>query len=224
MFDNLRADFRAVRDASLQQGWWQRHPWSKNFKVLFHFTFPAVVTYRFGHWVEGLRIPVVRHLLWVFASVLRRVVAIITGVFIMPKAEIGPGLIIRGWSGIFVGAVKIGANCTLNPFVMITNGTRRVGDNVYFGAGCKTLGDITIGNNVVVMPNSLVLTDVPDNTTIVGVPARIKLRGGRPKIFRSALLKDAGTPQVYRTPAAKNNGNGNGKTGESLPANAFVKE
>jgi len=222
MLNNLRADFIAVRDANLQQGWWQRHPAMRNFRVLFHFTFPAVVTYRFGHWVEGVRIPVLRQLMWIFASMVRRIVAIITGVYIMPRAEIGPGLIIRGWSGIFVGAVKVGANCTLNPGVMITNGARRIGENVYFGAGSKTLGDVTIGNNVVVMPNSLVLTDVPDNTTIVGVPARIKLRGGRPKIFKSALLKNAGAPQVFRTPLANNNGNG--KAAEPQPAKLSGKE
>jgi serine acetyltransferase len=56
---------------------------------------------------------------------------------------------------------------------------------------------VKIGNNVVVMPNSLVLTDVPDNTTIVGVPARTKLRGGRPQRLRgpaehSGLPRDDG--------------------------------
>jgi len=207
MFENLRADFVAVRDASLQRGWVQKFALPRNLRVLFHFSFPAVVTYRFGHWVDGIRLPVVRQILWVIAAVLRRVISIYSGIFIMPKADIGPGLIIHGWGGIFVGAVKIGANCTLNPFVMVTNGARRVGDNVFFGAGCKTLGNIEIGNNVVVMPNSLVLTDVPDNTTIVGVPARIKLRGGRPMFFRSALAKDPGGPQAFRGPS---NGGSNG--------------
>ncbi len=204
MFENLRGDFAAVRDASLQRGWVQKYAWSRNLRVLFHFSFPAVVAYRFGHWVEGVRIPVVRQILWVIAAVARRLITIYSGIFIMPKADIGPGLIIHGWGGIFVGAVKIGANCTLNPFVMVTNGARRVGDNVFFGAGCKTLGNIEIGNNVVIMPNSLVITDVADNTTIVGVPARIKLRGGRPVFFRSALSKDPGGPQVFRGSTGSN--------------------
>jgi serine O-acetyltransferase len=203
MLNNLRADFAAVRDASLQRGWVQKHAWSRNLRVLFHFSFPAVIVYRFGHWVEGFRVPVLRQFLWVVAAILRRMIAIYSGIFIMPKAEIGPGLIIHGWGGIFVGAVKMGSNCTLNPFVMVTNGARKIGDSVFFGAGCKTLGDIEIGSNVVIMPNSLVITDVPDNTTIVGVPARIKLRGGRPKFFRSALSKNPGGPHLFRGPVVE---------------------
>jgi len=49
----------------------------------------------------------------------------------------------------------------------------RIGNNVFLGAGAKVMGDITIGNNVVVGSNSLVMTDVPDNCTVIGVPARI---------------------------------------------------
>ncbi len=58
---------------------------------------------------------------------------------------------------------------------------------MYFGAGSKLLADTKVGNNVVIVANSLVLTDVPDNTTIVGVPARIKLRGGRPQRFKRVV-------------------------------------
>ena len=77
---------------------------------------------------------------------------------------------------------------------MITCGVRSIGDNVYIGAGAKLVGDVKIGNNVVIMPNSLVITDVRDNTTIAGVPARIKLRGGRPREFYTVLGKPANTP------------------------------
>jgi len=146
-----------------------------------------IAAYRFGHWVQGVRIPVVRQILWIIAALLRRSVAVLTGCFIMPDADIGPGLIIHNWYGVLIGAVKIGANCTLNSGVAIANSVRRVGDNVWFGMGAKVIGDITIGNNVVIMPNSLVITDIPDNTTIVGVPARIKLRGGRPQRFHPTL-------------------------------------
>ena len=48
-----------------------------------------------------------------------------------------------------------------------------IGNNVYFGSGCKVLGPVKIGNNVVIGANSLVITDVPDDCTVVGVPARI---------------------------------------------------
>jgi serine O-acetyltransferase len=61
---------------------------------------------------------------------------------------------------------------------------------VYFGPGAKLLADTKVGNNVVIVANSLVLTDVPDNTTIVGVPARIKLRGGRPQRFKRVVTTE----------------------------------
>jgi serine acetyltransferase len=207
MMENLRADFVAVRDANIAPGWWQRHRWSRNLRALSQFTFPAVVVYRFGHWVEGLSFPVVWQVLWVFAAILRRLVAVWTGVYIMPKAEIGPGLIIHTWmGGVGIAAVKIGANCTLNGGVLIANGVRGIGDNVYFGAKVTVVGGVRIGNNVVIMPNSLVITDVGDNTTTGGVPARIKLRGGRPQMFRSALAKESQGPVTFRSATVSNNG------------------
>jgi serine acetyltransferase len=115
------------------------------------------------------------------------------GIFISPDAEIGPGMVIHTPYGIFIPPVKIGANCTFTTGTLINSGCKSVGDNVYFGAGCKIIGDVRIGNNVVVVANSVVLTDVPDNITIMGVPARIKLPGGRPKKFpwRALDRKDA---------------------------------
>jgi serine O-acetyltransferase len=110
-----------------------------------------------------------------------------TGVFIHPRAEIGPGFEIHTFYGVFVGITKIGKNCTVGTGVLVTCGVRSIGDNVYIGAGAKLVGDVKIGNNVVIMPNSLIITDVGDNITIAGVPARIKLRGGRPKEFYPAI-------------------------------------
>lgn len=49
----------------------------------------------------------------------------------------------------------------------------RIGDNCILGAGCCILGDIVIGNNVRVGANAVVLKDIPDNCTVVGVPAHI---------------------------------------------------
>jgi serine acetyltransferase len=52
---------------------------------------------------------------------------------------------------------------------------RSIGDDVLIGAGAKIVNRITIGNNVLIAPNSLVTTDVPDNVTVAGVPARISV-------------------------------------------------
>jgi serine O-acetyltransferase len=175
MFDNLRADFQAnLGHRTLERGWW---------RVLLRLETPAIVCYRYSHWVVNLRIPVVRQLLMIPALILQRFNQILLGIFISPDAEIGPGLVIHTPYAVQVAPVKIGANCTIQSGVLIGSGVRSVGDNVYFGAGCKIIGDGKIGNNVVIVANSVVLTDVPDNTTIMGVPARIKLRGGRPRKF-----------------------------------------
>jgi serine O-acetyltransferase len=175
MFENLRADFAAAAgDRTMEKGL---------FSILTRFETPAVVCYRFSHWTLQVRIPVVRQLLILTAVIWQRVNQMLLGIFISPDAEIGPGFVIHTPFGINVGPSKIGANCTVSTGTLIGSGCRSVGDNVYFGAGCKIVGDLKIGSNVVIVANSVVLTDVADNMTIMGVPARIKLPGGRPKRF-----------------------------------------
>lgn len=193
MFDNLRADFHAaLGHRTLERGMW---------RVLLRLETPAIVCYRYSHWVTNLRTPVIRPLLLIPALILQRMVQIFTGIFISPDADIGPGLVIHTPYGINVAPVKIGANCTLQSGVLIGSGVRTVGDNVYFGAGCKVIGDVKIGNNVVIVANSVVLTDVADNTTIMGVPARIKLRGGRPRRFPWRAGNAAQTATAPKTTA-----------------------
>ena len=175
MFENLRADFQAAMgDRKMERGWW---------RVLLHVEMPALLCYRYSHWVLKLRIPVVRQLLMIPALFWQRFNQLFLGVFISPDAEIGKGLVIHTPQGVYIPPVKIGEGATFQSGVLIGSGCRSVGDNVYFGAGCKIVGDVTIGNNVVIVANSVVLTDIPDNTTIMGVPARIKLPGGKPRRF-----------------------------------------
>jgi len=176
MLDNLRADFQAaLGHRRLEHGL---------LRVLMRIETPAIVCYRYSHWASKIRIPVVRQLFLIPALIWQRINQMFLGIYISPEAEIGPGLIIHTPYGVFIPPVKIGANCTFSTGALIGSGCRSVGDNVYFGAGCKIVGDAKIGNNVVIVANSVVITDVPDNTTIMGVPARIKLPGGRgPKKF-----------------------------------------
>jgi|SRR5580704_905973 serine O-acetyltransferase len=176
MFDNLRADFRvAMADRVMETGW---------FRVLLRIETPAVICYRFSHWALQLRIPVVRQILLIISMIVQRCVQMFIGVFISPDAKIGPGLLVHTPYGILVGPVKIGSNCTIQNGVVITASSRGIGDNVYFGPGAKVMGEAKIGNNVTVMANSVVLTDVPDNTTVMGVPARIRLPRGLPRRFK----------------------------------------
>ena len=187
MWDNLRADFRAAEeDRKLESGW---------LRVLLRMETPAIICYRFSHWVLTFRVPILRQLFLIVSIIFQRLVQMFVGVFISPDAEIGPGLLIHTPFGIVVGPTKIGANCTIQSGVVITAATKSIGDNVYFGPGAKVIGDAKIGNNVVIVANSVILTDVPDNCTIMGVPARIKLPGGRPKRFKWQTVDEKRAPQ-----------------------------
>jgi len=172
MFENLRADLNAAAShRKLERGW----------RVIIRRETKVILQYRFSHWVHAsVHVPVVRQLL-MFAALLwqRWNQIILAGVLISPDAEIGPGIILHTAYGLQISPVKIGSGCTFNSQVLIGTGVKSIGDNCYFGPGCKIVGECKIGNNVLVVANSVVLTDVPDNTTIMGIPARIKLPGGR---------------------------------------------
>jgi serine O-acetyltransferase len=101
------------------------------------------------------------------------------GIGIPKSVRIGPGLRIWHFGNIFIHTkVVIGSNCTLRQGVTIGNRYNDdrvpvVGDNVEFGAYAQVLGDIRIGNNCKIGAMSVVLCDVPDGATAIGIPARI---------------------------------------------------
>lgn len=75
---------------------------------------------------------------------------------------------------------RIGRNCTILPGVVFGNkyenetiGETIVGDNCYFGLGARIFGPLTIGNNVIVGANSVIIKDIPDNAIVAGAPAKI---------------------------------------------------
>ncbi len=173
MFEILRADIREARKVNVKSDWWSQH-----LKVFLQPGTMAVIHYRYRRWALGVRLPVVRQFLNGIGLLSGFWVAGLTGVDISPAADIGPGFVVHTAHGVLVGEVKIGANCLVQHGVALTHGTGLVGNNVYFGPGAKVIGRAKIGNNVVVVANSLVMTDVPDNTTVIGVPARIRLRRG----------------------------------------------
>lgn len=85
---------------------------------------------------------------------------------------------LSGGGGCRIGVLKAGNYCCFNSGVIIgTNGSEAsrptLGDNVAFGPGTKAFGKITIGNNVFVAANSVVVKDVPDNCIVGGVPAKV---------------------------------------------------
>jgi serine O-acetyltransferase len=185
MFDNLRADIdRALRETQKDPNW--EPSFGKRLEgFVRHSTWP-VVAYRYSRWARRVRLPLVAQLLRISALIFRKWVEVFTSVHIDVRADIGPGFVIHSVYAINLGATKIGKNFTIATGCLISHACRGIGDDVYFGPGAKLVGDAKIGSNVVIAANSLVLTDVRDNMMVMGVPARIKLPGGRPQRFVKA--------------------------------------
>lgn len=151
---------------------------NKYLKITFQLGTLAVVVYRLGAWcVQRRGGLLVKPFYWF----LNQLCIALTGVCIDPRTPIGKGFVIHNFSAILIDAISIGENFTVNQGVTVgpdwrNNGRPRIGHNVFLGSGAKVLGDITLGNNVVVAANALVESSVPDNCTVVGVPARIIAR------------------------------------------------
>ena len=194
MFENLREDLnRAMRETRTDPNW--KPSLGKRLEVMVrHSTWP-VVAYRFSRWARSVRIPVVKQLLQIAGLFFRKFVEVFTSVHIDVRADIGPGFVIHSVYAINLGATKIGKNFTIATGCLISHACRGIGDDVYFGPGAKLVGDAKIGSNVVIAANSLVLTDVRSNMMVMGVPARIKLPGGRPQRFVKK-------PEAVAAPAA----------------------
>lgn len=148
--------------------------------LLLYSGFHAVFWHRINHLLHGLKIPFIPRLI-------AQLVRFFTGVEIHPGAKIGPGFFIDHGMGVVIGeTAEIGENVTLYQGVTL-GGTGRergkrhptLGDNVVVGAGAKVLGNIRLGNNVKVGAGSVVVHPVPDNCTVVGVPAEIVRKEGR---------------------------------------------
>ena len=107
-----------------------------------------------------------------------------SGIEIHPGAQIGKGLFIDHGSGVIIGETAIiGDNCTLYQGVTLggtgkDSGKRHptLGNNVMVGSGAKILGPFTIGDNSKIGAGSVVLKEVPPNSTVVGVPGRVVRR------------------------------------------------
>jgi serine O-acetyltransferase len=114
----------------------------------------------------------------------------VTGIEIHPAARIGAGLFIDHGAGVVIGeTAEIGDDVTLYQGVTLggtgfATGKRHptVQDNVTIGSGAKLLGPITVGHGAKIGANSVVITDVPPNSTVVGNPGHpVRVEGRRPE-------------------------------------------
>jgi len=118
---------------------------------------------------------ILRKIQLLFLELLNHQLAVRLG-FSIPKNVFGAGLCIVHYGTIVVSPkARIGENCRIHPSTSIGeyNGTPTIGNNVYIGPGAKLFGQIKIGNNVAIGANAVVNTDIPDNVTIGGIPAKI---------------------------------------------------
>ena len=99
--------------------------------------------------------------------------------FQIPPNTCGKGLMIWHWGTIIINPkARLGENCTLHPMVVIGHKQKDgaapiIGKNVEIFSGACITGDITIGNNVTIAPNAVVVKDIPGNAVVGGIPAKI---------------------------------------------------
>jgi serine O-acetyltransferase len=140
----------------------------------------AVWTHRVSHWLW-------RHKLRLPARVLSQAGRFLTGVDIHPGALIGRRLFIDHATGVVIGETAIvGSDVTMYQGVTLGGTGKQHGkrhptvcDGVFIGNNANLLGNITVGENSRVGAGSVVLTDVPPNSTVVGVPAHIVYHNGQ---------------------------------------------
>jgi serine O-acetyltransferase len=172
----LRRDVRAARD---------RDPAARGVgQIEILATWPgihALLAHRVAHALDSAGVPLLPRSL----SMLARA---ITGIEIHPSARIGDGLFIDHGAGVVIGeTAEIGDNVTLYQGVTLggtgfATGKRHptVQDNVTIGSGAKLLGPITIGHGAKIGANSVVITDVPPKSTVVGNPGHpVRVDGRR---------------------------------------------
>lgn len=166
-FSTLKADFEII---------FERDPAAKNWlEIVFCYPgFHALVLYRLAHWLYLSEIAFIPRLL-------SHIGRFLTGIEIHPGATIGRGVFIDHGMGVVIGETAIiGDYCLIYQNATLggtgkESGKRHptLGTHVVVGAGSKVLGNINIGDRVRIGAGSIVLQDVPEDCTVVGIPGRI---------------------------------------------------
>ena len=160
----------------------ERDPAARNWLevVLVYPGFHALLMHRLAH---GLW----RRRLYLLARIVAHISRFLTGIEIHPAARIGPGCFIDHGMGVVIGeTAEIGENVTLYQGVVLggtgkERGKRHptIGNNVVIATGAAVLGSFRVGDNARIGAGSVVLSEVPPNATVVGIPGRIVKENGR---------------------------------------------
>ncbi len=196
MFKFIREEISAIME---------RDPAARNaFEVFFMYSgFHAVFWHRLSHWLFKKK-------RYTLARYVSQTIRFWTGIEIHPGATIGKGLFIDHGMGVIIGeTTEIGDNCTIYQGVTL-GGTGKdvgkrhptIGNNVLIGAGAKVLGPFKVGDNSKIAANAVVLSEVPENCTCVGVPARIvKINNRRVSNFDNVHIPDPVSQELCRLSA-----------------------
>ena len=166
MFRNLRYDLNKVMENDPAAR-------SKIEVFLLYPTIHALIAYRISHYLYINK-------LFFLARLISQISRFFTGIEIHPGAKIGRGLVIDHGMGVVIGETSEIVDNVLLYHGVTLGGTGKdkgkrhptVGNNVVIGAGAKVLGPIYIGSNSKIGANSVVLNNVPEGATAVGIPAK----------------------------------------------------
>jgi len=148
--------------------------------VLLYQGLHAIIYHRIAHFFYRIKF-------YFLARAISQLSRFLTGIEIHPGAKIGRGVFIDHGMGVVIGETAVvGDNVLIYQGVTLggtglEKGKRHptIGNNVVIGAGAKVLGNITIGENSYIGANAVVIKDVPANSTVVGVPARLTKQDGK---------------------------------------------
>lgn len=167
----------------------------------------VILTYSGLHaiWAHRIAHALYKRRLYFIARVISQVSRFFTGIEIHPGAKIGRRFFIDHGMGIVIGETcEIGDNVTVFQGVTLGGTGKEKGkrhptikDNVLISTGAKVLGSITIGENSKVGGGSVVLKEVPPNSTVVGIPGRVVIQDGK-KIKRDLNHCDLPDPVADR--------------------------
>ncbi|MGI0523738.1 serine O-acetyltransferase [Rhizobium giardinii] len=156
-------DLKTHREGLLAQGFW------------------ALLVYRLSAPRKHVKSKIFRIPYFIVNRIMQKFIEVTCGIHLPESTAIGRRLNIEHFGGIIVhGHCVIGDDVTIRQGVTLGNkgagnlaGAPRIGNRVDIGAGAKIIGNVTIGDDVRIGANAVVLTDIPSHSLAVGVPARV---------------------------------------------------
>jgi len=171
MFDSIKNDMKIIK---------KRDPAAKsNLEILLCYPgLHAIIIHRIAHFLYKKN-------MFLIARIISNISRFLTGIEIHPGAKIGKGVLIDHGMGVVIGeTAEIGNNVVIYQGVTIGGTGKETGkrhpticDNVMISTGAKILGPFKVGENAKIGAGSVVLSEVPPNCTVVGIPGRVVAKG-----------------------------------------------